>query len=226
MSIQVRYTEILKQVLGMIIIPTVLIFSFILLLLSLKKFQFSEMLMNILTYGGTFIVIGISVLIILNVIITKADLEYDNAGLTITMHEGNWLFPHRQEIPFSNLRQFSVDTDDNDRVFISIKTHTPKKSILLFPEVQDEPDAFVEFGTRLNEHIARVSAGSPDFVVQQSGFYQGPWMKGLAVITLIFVILITVLKIYHPESVTNLRLLFMYVVAVPFLIKVFSTSSK
>ncbi len=210
----------------MIIIPTVLIFSFVLLLLSLKRFQISELLMNILIYGGTFIVIGISVLIILKVIITKAELEYDNNGLTITMLSLNLFFPKKQEIPFSNLRQFSVEEDENGRAFISMKTHTPKKSILLFPQVQDEPGEFVEFGTRLKEKITRENASFPVIVIAQTGFYEGPWMRGLAIAILIFVILVTGLKIYHPASVTNLRLLFMYVVAIPFLIKVFYKSNK
>ncbi len=210
----------------MILIPTVLVLLFILLMTGIKKNEFSETLMTILIFGGTFIVIGISVLIILKGIITKAQLDYDRFGLTITILSKNMLFPKIQQIPFSNLRQFSVEEDTNGRAFISIKTQSPKKSILLFPLIQDEPEEFLKFGEQLKAYIAHINTSLPQYAIQQTGFYESRWMKGLAIAAILFVILVTGLKIYNPESVSNLRLLFMYVVSIPFIYKIFQNRSQ
>lgn len=210
----------------MILIPTVLVLLFILLMTGLKKYEFSETLMTIFIFVGTFIVIGSSVLIIIKGIITKAQLDYDGFGLTITILSNSIFFPKIQQIPFSSLRLFSVEEDTNGRAFISIKTQSPLKSILLFPLVQDEPEAFLLFGEQLKAYIAHINMSLPQYAIQQTGFYEGRWMKGLAIAAILLVILVTGFKIYKPESVSYLRLLFMYVVSIPFIYKVFQNRSQ
>lgn len=227
MYLNVRYTELRKQIAAMVLLPAVSIILFIFGLLQLKEYGLSETMMDILIFGGTFVVIGGCVLILLRKIIANAVLEYDDKGIFIRIPSSVFLFRSERFIDYMDLKQFSMETDTNGKMFMSLKCRQNHPSILMFPTDNDDTADFEAAGDAIHAIIAKRNATVPSQErISQSGFYDGKGMKILAVALIVAAILLTGLKIYDTEAVPAWRLIAMYVIGIPFILKVFTNSSK
>lgn len=231
MQIQVRYTETLKQVLGMVLIPVVLVLSFIYVMVFARKYNVPELQMTIITIAGTLIILGISIFIVLKVLICEATLDFDTRGLYVSVLNNKWLFNSGIDIEYSNLKQFSAELDTYGRAFFSIKTKHPSKSFLLFPQNKEQTDNFLSLGEEIRINVNRynqqqLEKGNKEDIISQKGFYESKGMKIFAYIIFFFMVLFTGLAITSGEKFPLWRLFFLYVVGIPFLYSVFKKSSE
>jgi hypothetical protein len=231
MQIQVKYTEILKQVLGMIFIPAIMVLLFIFAMIKIKVYDISESMMTAFIVAGTLVVVGISVFIVLKILIAPATLDYDSKGIYVNVLANSWLFNSSIYVEYANLKQFSAELDTNGRAFMSVKVKSPKKSFFLLPENKLQDESFLAVGKDIMAKVeaynsSQLEKGQAEAVISKEGFYKGKGMTILAYIFIVVLIAATAAKFYDTNAIPSWRLIFLYSLGIPFVFKVFKSASQ
>lgn len=230
MKTTIKYTEIFKQVMGIILIPLLYMGVFMFLLFSIEEGVLSELFMNILIFGGIFIVMAASVVTILNLIMVDGVASFDEEGVHIRLEKKSFLFPHDDFfIPYSNIESAGMNEDVSDRIFISLKTKAPGKSMLIFPDKTDNNAVFLEFWEGLERQFGnynKPNADEPGMLIRNKGFYQSGFMKGLAYVSILLVVVLAAMKYARPDSVSTWKLVAFYCYAIPFVYTILKSNKS
>jgi hypothetical protein len=225
MQIRIRYTETMKQVLGMIIIPILYMGILVAVLFSFDLEKLSEELEFALIIGSVILMMAASVFTIFKVIMEGGTASFVEAGLRICLNRSTFLYPHKDFfIPFGNIETAALDNDPGKSNFISLHTRVPSKSLMIFPEGFTDSPEFADFWVGLNKKIQQYNRTIPpesEGIIKSGGFYQNKWVKGLAWVSLAVTAWLSFMKIGDPESVSGWKLLMLYCYVVPICYAVF-----
>jgi len=225
MQVRIRYTETMKQVLGMIIIPILYMGILVTILFSFDLDKLSEELEFALIIGSVILMMAASVFTIFRVIIEGGMASFDGEGLRICLNRSTFLYPHQDFfIPFGNIENAALDNDPGKSNFISLSTRMPSKSMMIFPEGFADSVEFAEFWKELNNKIQQYNRELPlesKGIIKSAGFYQNKWVKGLAWVSLAVTACLSFMKIGDPEAVSGWKLLMLYCYVVPICYAVF-----
>lgn len=218
MRTNIRYTETLKQVLGMIIIPIVYIWVFTAFVLWLSG-KISEDVLIILIFTGIILVMWASVLTIFKLMMEAGEAVFDGDGLHIILGRSTFLYPHKEVfIPFSNIAEAGFNEEPGKGPFINLKTRVPKKSIMIFSSSNEDTDSFSAFWLGLQTEINRknLSAeGAIGGIIKKKGFYESAWVRGIAIFSAAMAILLTILRWNDPDIIAGWKLLGFYCYVIP-----------
>ena len=230
MKANIKYSELLKQVLGLVIIPLLYCGLFLSLIFSLDSFQFSETVVNIVIFGGSFLLIGISVITVKKFIVVDAAVEYNMRGIHFHLNRKTFIFPHDDIfINYQNIANASLDEDESGRSVGTLKIKSPKKSIIIMADKFENTAQFIEFWYGLEQRFSSFNASNenhPTLLIQQKGFYESSFMKFFAYLALVFSISLIILKIVYPNTVSTWKLVGFYCYAIPFILTVFNSNKK
>lgn len=151
MGYTVKYSELYKQLIGVIVIPVVLVAIYILLLMLLNSLHPSEMDMNIFIYGGSVFLTISAIFFLRKYILMKADMEYDNYGIHFHLYSNSFLYSEDTfSILYDNIQSISLKKEEDYSVYIKIKTVTPKKIILISPIRNSDYDTLISCWNGIN----------------------------------------------------------------------------
>jgi hypothetical protein len=225
MQVRIRYTETLKQVLGMIIIPILYMGILVAVLFSFDLDKLSEDMEFALIMGTVVLMLAASVLTIFKVIMEGGVASFNEEGLHIRLNRSTFLYPHKEFfIPYNHFENAALDTEPGKSNFISLNTRMPSKSMLIFPEGYADSAEFNDFWKGLNNKIQQYNRAIPadsTGIVKSGGFYENKWIKGIAWVSLAATAWFSILKIGNPEAVSGWKLLMLYCYVVPFCYAVF-----
>ncbi|MDB5227029.1 MAG: hypothetical protein JWN78_1222 [Bacteroidota bacterium] len=230
MKMSIKYSEIIKQVIGLITIPLLYSGVFIAVILSMHSFHLSETMEDVIVFGGSFLLIGVSVLTVLKFIMVNGEIEYNPNGIHIHLDNRSFLFPHGDFfISYSNVENAAMNEDSAGRSFATLKIRSPKKSILILPVKSTDTDSFVSYWENLQQQFNSynaVNTGHPELIIKSKGFYESGFMKFLAFLSLLFAGFFTGLKFMDPSSVSTWKLIVFYCYAIPFLYTVIRSNKN
>jgi len=218
MRINIRYTETLKQVLGLIIVPIVYMLTFTALAIGLYD-TMSEGLWMLLLLGGIILVIAVAVFTIRTFIIEAGETFFDDKGLHILLKRRTFLYPHQQVfIPYSHIAEAGFNIEPSKGGFINITTRLPKKSLMIFPENYGNPDSFTDFWHGLEAAMNKINQAETDTskgIIKSSGFYEHPFIRSFALISAITAIIATVMRWNDPTAISSWKLIGFYCYVIP-----------
>ena len=230
MKARIKYSEVLKQVIAMIVIPVLLMGIFLFGFSLADKFDFSKTLKDILLYVVIFASIGCSVLLILKIIMVDGEIEYDARGIHFHLHKKSFLFPHDDFfINYQNISNASLGDDESGRTAATIKIKSPNKTIVISPDSIENTNSFIDFWTNLEKQFSSFNSSNEDhpaLLIQKKGFYESGFIKFLAYFALISSILLLVLKFINPDIVSTWKLIGFYCYALPFMLMVFKSNKN
>ncbi len=223
MSIRIKYSEIPKQIIAMIVIPIVFIFGFIEAMFYVEPFIHNETVFQVLLILGSFIVIGFAAFTVLKVILPEATVSYDDSGIHFLLKRNSLFFKREFFVEYANIENTAVDEDPQGRTFASIRTRSPKKTMLLYPFEKKATTEFTDYWQKLFAEVSK----HPSVAVKitHTSFFQGSTMKFIGWVVIACTIFLTVWKILHPDAVSTWELIAMYVMVLPFVI-IFLKSNK
>jgi len=225
MQVRIRYTETMKQVLGMIIIPILYMGILLAVLFSFDLEKLSEEIEFSLIIGSVILMMAATVFTIFKVIMEGGVASFDEDGVRISLNRSTFLYPHKVFfIPFGHIENAALDNDPGKSDFISLSTRMPSKSMLIFPEGFKDSAEFVDFWKGLNNKIEQYNRAVPAVssgIIKSEGFYENKWMKGLAWISIAVTAGLSFMKIGDPGSVSGWKLLMLYCYVVPICYAVF-----
>ena len=154
MRFTVKYSELYKQLIGLILIPLTLAAIYILVMYVLKFIQVSEVLLDIYMFGGSIAVVLSGIFIARKFILINADVEYDIYGIHFQLKNKSFLYSETLiSVLFDNIQKLSFDENDNYRVYVQIKTKIPKKIIFISPDKYVNQATFISYGSDVKKRI-------------------------------------------------------------------------
>lgn len=230
MKLQIKYSETMKQVIALIIIPLAMMAIAMFALFSINLDQFSETVETVVIFAFIIAAIGISVFIVLKIIAINATLEYDNRFVNIHLENKSFLYPNQEfHFNYSNIENAAYNVDASARVFILIKLRKPNKSMSLSPINAEQTAEFETFWNGFSDQINSYNSSNtdhPEMKIKSVGFYEGKWAKILAIISLLLALVFTIFKIISPDVISTWRLIAFYCYLIPFASAVYLASKK
>ncbi len=218
MRTNIRYTETLKQVLGLIIVPIVYMLTFTALAIGLYD-TMSEGLWMLLLWGGIILVIAAAVFTIRTFIMEAGESFFDDDGLHISLKRRTFLYPHQRVfIPYSHIAEAGFNIEPGKGGFINVTTRQPKKSLMIFPENYGNPDSFTDFWHGLESAMKKINqtdTTTDKGIIKSKGFYETPLIRGIALISVITAILLTAMHWNDPMAISVWKLIGFYCYVIP-----------
>lgn len=218
MRTNIRYTETLKQVLGMIIIPVVYFWAFTAFVLWLSD-RISEDILILVIFGGVILLMVAAVRTIFKFMMATGEAVYDDEGLHIVLGRSTFLYPHKEVfIPFSNIAEAGFNEEPGKGPFINLKTRVPKKSIMIFSSSDKDTDSFSAFWLGLQTEINRKNLSAEGYIagiIKKKGFYESAWVRGIAIVSAAIAVLLTILRWNNPDLIAGWKLIGFYCYVLP-----------
>lgn len=154
MRCSVKYSELYKQLIGLITIPLTLAAIYLLVMYLLKIALVSETILNIYSFGGSIIVVLLGIFILRKFILINAEVEYDTYGIYFQLKNNSFLYNETSvSVLYDNIDKISFDENDNYRVYVKIKTKLPKKTILISPDKYANSATFISYWSDVTEKV-------------------------------------------------------------------------
>lgn len=154
MRCTVKYSELYKQLIGLIIIPLALAAIFLLVMYLLQIAQVSDTTLNIYSFGGSIAVVLIGIFILRKFILINADVEYDSYGIYFQLKNNSFLYNETSvSVLYNNIEKISFGDNDNYRVYVKIKMKLPKKIILISPDKYANSATFISYWSDVREKV-------------------------------------------------------------------------
>ena len=114
MKIDVKYSELYKQLTAFIIIPLFIAAFFIFIIYGLNKFQENEIIFIICNLLGSVVVVFLGVFISRKLILINAEVESDQYGLHFQLKNISFLYNETSvSIPYNNVKEIAFNDNDN-----------------------------------------------------------------------------------------------------------------
>jgi hypothetical protein len=225
MSIAIRYTETIKQVLGIILIPILFMGILLGVLFSINLDGLSVGMEFAIIMTGVIIMMSVRVYTIFKIMMEKGEAFFDASGLHFRLNRSTFLYPHKNfDIPFTQLDNASINEEPGKSHFISLQIKHPSKSILIFPVDYANDTPLIEFYKALKLELRKIdgteSAEKKEGVKSKS-FYSSAGIRTLGWLALMIALIPTIIKIMDPESLSGWKLFVVYVYTLPFCYAVF-----
>lgn len=154
MRYTVKYSELYKQLIGLILIPLTLAAIFIFGMYLFKWLVVSETFMNVYTIAGSCLVVLLGIFLARKFIMVDADVEYDMNGIHIQLKNANILYKQTAfSLHYNNIQNITFDENDNYRVYVKISTLSPKKTIFISPDNYNDNASFISYWSDVTKKI-------------------------------------------------------------------------
>ena len=152
MICNIKYSELYKQLIGLLIIPVALAAIYLFVMYLLNMAQVSETTLNIYSFGGSVAIVLIGIFIARKVILINAVVKCDSFGMHFQLKNSSFLYNENSfSVLYNNIEKISFGNNDNYRVFIKIKTKLPKKNILVSPDKYANHAPFISYWSEVIE---------------------------------------------------------------------------
>lgn len=154
MMCEVKYSELYKQLMGMIVIPLLIAAFFIIIMYLLKVMHVNELVFAIYILVGSVVVVLSGIFIVRKFILINATVESDKNGLHFLLEKSSILYKESEvSVLYNNILKISFGDNDNYRIFVKIKTTNPSKTIFVSPDKYDNNDTFIDYWNEIIEKI-------------------------------------------------------------------------
>lgn len=142
MRCTVKYSELYKQLIGLILIPLALAAIFIMVMYLLQMAKISEAIISIYSIVGSVVVVLSGIFIVRKLVMVSAEVEYDSNGIYFQFKNNPFLYNESSiTIRYEDINEIVFDETENYRVYVKLKIRQPKKIIFISPEkYSDNPD--------------------------------------------------------------------------------------
>lgn len=230
MKIAVKYSETMKQVLALVIIPLSLMVILMFVLFSIDLKHFSETVQMVLIFAFVIVAMALSIFIVLKIISANATMEYDNRFVHIALNKKSFLYPNQEfQFNYTNIENAALSEDSQSRIFVTIKLKTPNKTILLSPINTNSSAEFLEFWNGFADQINSYNSTiieHPELKINSIGFYETKLAKVFAIISVVLTVGFTIAKIIYPNLFSIYKLILIYCYSIPFATAVYFASKK
>ena len=138
----VKYSELFKQLIGILVIPLILAAVFIIVMYLLKMAQISEAIISIYSIVGSVVVVLSGIFIVRKLVMVSAEVEYDSNGIYFQFKNNSFLYNETSiTIRYEDINEIVFDETENYRVYVKLKIRQPKKTNFISPEeYSNNPD--------------------------------------------------------------------------------------
>lgn len=154
MMIEVKYSELYKQLIGIIVIPLLLAAFFIILIYLITIMKANEIVLMAFILGGSLFVVLLGIFMARKFSMVNAKVECNKNGLNFLLENSSVLYKENFiSVMFNNIQKISFDETDDYRIYVKIKTTYPKKIIYVSPDKFDNNDTFISYWNEIIEKI-------------------------------------------------------------------------
>lgn len=154
MRCTVRYSELYRQLFGIIVIPLLLAAIYVVVMYLLRWLDASEIVMNIYILAGSVVVVLAGIFIVRKLVLIEADVEYDLNGVHFQLKNSSFLYKNTSiSLLYNNIESLSFGDNDNYRVYVKIKTTLPKKMVFVSPDKYENNASFIAYWNDVAERI-------------------------------------------------------------------------
>lgn len=154
MMIEVKYSELYKQLIGIIVIPLLLAAFFIILIYLIAVLKANEMVLIAFILGGSLVVVLLGVFMARKFSMINAKVECNINGLNFLLEKSSILYKENLvSVMFNNIQKISLDDSVDYRIYVKIKTSYPKKIIFVSPDKFDNNETFISYWNEIIEKI-------------------------------------------------------------------------
>lgn len=154
MRLTVRYSELLKQLLAIIVVVLNISFVFILFMFLFRSLNVSKTILNIYIVVGSILVAITSIILIHKYILVEAEVEYFLEGITFHFKQYSTLYKaNTVTILYDNIQEINFDETESYKVYVMIKTISPKKTIFVSSGKNTNNEVFIEYWSDLKVNI-------------------------------------------------------------------------
>jgi hypothetical protein len=146
MRCAVKYSELFKQLTGLILFPLALTAIYLLVMYVLHFLKVSETMQQIYSIGGSVVLVIIGIFVVRKNVLIDADAEYDMSGVHFQLKNTSFLYKEASiSVLFENIQHISFNDNDNYRIYVQLKTRAPKKTIYISPDKYENNATFISY---------------------------------------------------------------------------------
>lgn len=146
MRCAVKYSELYKQLIGLILFPLALTAVYLLVMYVLQLLKVSETMQQIYSIGGSVVLVLIGIFVVRKNVLIDADAEYDLNGVHFQLKNISFLYKEASiSVLYENIQSISFNDNDNYRIYVQLKTRAPKKTIYISPDKYENNATFISY---------------------------------------------------------------------------------